>query len=526
MTTELGLPTERTAPPKDVEVRPKQVKAWIEALPLAQSVDATKKVCLHLAAINRAKLDLDDRLQILEAYRPVAAVLLDELAAIYGKASMPIGGRAREALTLARDLAGGLAVGYRICIAERGARLLAFGAKKQLPLLVLRAMQYLSALMRAGYKSYTPIAPGVWRELHQLYLLADRERVLAEPADPETKDAVVTVYCECLLLALIDPYRLPPGEAERAVAQIRACRAPVTLGQVRPATRPGGHFIVPCDTDRPPKPALSANDDTGGPNWRLLDANPIVDRLRTRLNALETGNVSATTSKSVGPDGLALMAKLIVLWGDPPKRAYRRNPAEGTVAVCAGIKAIGHVVSAQSPLGMQAQQDALRSGITMPLPALAVDEASQPIPVFEYDVVNASEGGLKVRRATSTPQAIAVGEVVGIKQPGKPWTVAAVRWITAYDEGGMEFGVQFLASRASPVAVQPTITSSGGQPRPALRLSDPDDPAMGDTLLTPTGTFSELREFEVVEGGETRCVRARQLIEKTSRFELFHVSPS
>ena len=527
MMPDLSLPTDSAAPPKDLEVRPRQVKAWLQSLPLAQSVEAAKKVCAHLAAINRARLDLDDRMQILEAYRPIAAVLLDELDAVYGKATMPLGGRAREALMLARDLASGMALGYKIAIAGRNAKLLAFGAKKQLPPLVLRAMQYLAALLRAGYKSYTPVPPGVWRDLHQLYLFAERERIAAEPADPETKDAPISVYCECLLLALTDPYRLTPGEADKVIAQIRGVRAPVTLGQVRPATRPGGHFIVPCDTDRPPKPALSANDDTGGANWRLLDANPLVDRLRMRHQAMETGNVSATTSKLVGPDGIALMAKLIVLWADPPKRAHRRNPTEGTVAVCVGLKAVAHYVSTESPFDADAQQEALRKGITMPLPALVLDDASQPVPVFEYDVVNASAGGLKARRIAATPQSIGVGDVVGIKQPGNArWTIAAVRWITAYDEGGMEFGVQFLAPRARMVSVQPSISSSGSQGRLGLLLSDPEDPSTAETLLTPPGTFSDLREFEVEEDGKVSCVRARRLIEKTVRFELFHVSPS
>lgn len=527
MTLELSLPPDRTAPPKDLEVRPRQVKAWLQSLPLAQCLEAAKKICPHLAAVNRAKLDLDDRLQILEAYRPIAAVLFDELDAIYGKATMPLGGRAREALMLARDLGTEMAMGYKIALAARNAKLLGFGAKKQVPLLVVRAMQYLAAQLRAGYRSYTPVPPRVWRELHELYLFAERERIASEPADPETKDAAVTVYCECLLLSLTDPYRLVPGDADKVIAQIRGARAPVTLGQARPASRPGGHFIVPCDTDRPPKPALSANDDTGGPNWRLLDANPLVDRLRTRLQALETGNVSATTSKMIGPDGLALMAKLIVLWGDPPKRAFRRNPTDGTVAVCVGIKAIAHFIASEKPLDEQRQQESLRRGITMPLPALAMDDASQALPVFEYDVVNASEGGLKVRRVAATPQAIGVGEVVGIKQPGKPrWTIAAVRWITAYDEGGMEFGVQFLAPCARVVTVQPTITSSGTQARMSLRLLDPDDASMAETLLTPPGTYSELREFEISGEGGTDCARARHLIEKSARFELFRVSAS
>ena len=41
----------------------------------------------------------------------------------------------------------------------------------------------------------------------------------------------------------------------------------------------------------------------------------------------------------------------------------------------------------------------------MPLMALPDDDASQPIPVFEWDVVNESAGGLKVRRMGATQPA-------------------------------------------------------------------------------------------------------------------------
>ena len=82
MAVMLSVPAERAAPPKDLETRPKQVKAWIESLPLAQSVDAARKLVTHLNAVNRTKVDADDRVQILEAYRPVATTLLDELEAV------------------------------------------------------------------------------------------------------------------------------------------------------------------------------------------------------------------------------------------------------------------------------------------------------------------------------------------------------------------------------------------------------------------------------------------------------------
>src|SRR5688572_5017942 len=100
MPLQLATP-DRSAPAKDLEVRPKQVKAWIDSLPLAQSMDTARKMSGHLAQVNRSKVDNDTRLAILDAYRMPAATALEELDAVYAKATMPLAPRAREALMVA-----------------------------------------------------------------------------------------------------------------------------------------------------------------------------------------------------------------------------------------------------------------------------------------------------------------------------------------------------------------------------------------------------------------------------------------
>ncbi len=89
----------------------------------------------------------------------------------------------------------------------------------------------------------------------------------------------------------------------------------------------------------------------------------------------------------------------------------------------------------------------------------------------------------------------------------------------------MEFGIQFLASSADCVAVQPTIAQAGTV-RAGLLLANEDGAAAGAQLLTPTGTHSDLREFELEQHGRVSRVRAMELIERTQRFDLFHVAPS
>src|SRR6202158_1230406 len=241
MSLDLSFPAKRGAPPRELEIRPKQVKAWIESLPLAQSMDASRKLCANLSAMNSSKIDWDDRVQILETYRPTTAVLLEELEAIFAKSTPPLAVRAREALGVARDLAAELAVGYKIAIAEKSGKLLAFGSPKQLPLLIYRAMECLAAGLRASYKSYSPVPAGIWKEMHQLYLHAERENLALALADAEAKASVFDAYSESLLLALTDPYRLIQGEAEKVLAQIRAARGFATLSAARPSTTPGAH---------------------------------------------------------------------------------------------------------------------------------------------------------------------------------------------------------------------------------------------------------------------------------------------
>jgi hypothetical protein len=147
------------------------------------------------------------------------------------------------------------------------------------------------------------------------------------------------------------------------------------------------------------------------------------------------------------------------------------------------------------------------------------------VPIYEWAVVNQSAGGLKVRRAGGAMQPLAVGEVVGIRAPGKPhWTIAVVRWITTLDDGGAEFGLQYVGSAVRAVWAQATISNSR-QSKQALLVEDEDSPG-AQLLAAPAGTYSELREFDLNAEGYSARMRASGVIELTGRFDLFHLCAS
>ena len=510
---DLSIPVSRDAAPPDLEIRPRNAKRWIDSLPLNITFQSGRNLREYLAAINRTRVEVDARLEIVEACHEAASGILAELESMYAAASLPLGPAPRSALGLARELWTELALGYRICVVDSGAKV--FATRKQLATLLLKGMRCTTSRMYAAYKSYTPVPTGTWAELHELYLCAEELLLAREPAADGAN--IVDAYVDALLLSLTDPYRLAPGEADKVLRILADFRGLATLGEARPPTPPGGHFVVPCNTDKPAKPSIGKHDDTGGPDWRLLDANPIVERLRTRHAQLEVAQAVTQTKNKASSSHYELVGKLVRLWGDPPKRTSRRDPGQSTVAISMGIDGVGHFVSLQTRVDLEREQQMLRTGITMPLAPHPLDGHSEPLPIFEWDVVNESKGGLRVRRLEPTEQPIAVGEVAGIKLPGKPyWAVGVVRWVTVFEDGGMEFGLQYLATQARTVSVKAWGASGTG-----LLLVHDDRPT---SLLTSPNLFPRLGTLELEDGDDSCLVNAAEVVEITHRFEVFVVT--
>jgi hypothetical protein len=134
-----------------------------------------------------------------------------------------------------------------------------------------------------------------------------------------------------------------------------------------------------------------------------------------------------------------------------------------------------------------------------------------------------SAGGARVRRTSSTAYPVTVGEVVGIRGPGKVlWTIGVSRWVTGSDDGTTEFGVQFFASAVCAVWVK---DAAGAGRKLGLLVTDGNRDT-DESLLTPPGTYAELAEFELRGEGFRSRVRAGRLVEKNPRFDLFQILAS
>ena len=369
------------------------------------------------------------------------------------------------------------------------------------------------------------MSAGVWQEMHSLYLYADEQGLLTDVADTETSSTMMDVYVDVMLASLADPYRLMYQEVDRVLDILKQNRGLVDMRTDAEGLNPQRLFVVALDSDQAPKVLIQGGRPPAGQVLRLVDPDRLVDKLQQRMRA-QSGTGAATAKSRATHDLTDLIMRLIRLWGDPPKRQFRRNPADNAVALCSGIKAISYFTELASREDPEADAQAIRDGGTIPLLKIPQDPMSQMIGVEEWQVLNQSANGLRMHRESGGNVSITVGETVGVRfVGGRTWNIGVVRWLTVLEGNALEFGVELVAPAAISITIEPTIGSSG-KPAPALMLFSLMPDAESDTVLTSTETFSDLREFELNAQGDLLRVRATTLIERTSRFDMFQFQNS
>ena len=484
------------------ETNPQQVAAWVDALPLAQITQSSRVLCNTLTELNRSRLNADDRLKLLEIYRPALLILLSALAEDYSTATLPLSEKSRESVSLARETLIELGYGYKIVLLDKTAKL--FGSKKHLPLLIHRAMSALSALLTLSYQAYVPTPAGVWQELHHLFRHALQEQVHEEPPGEGVECSVGVLYRQAILFALVDPYRLTSREMPKLMELIFHYAPALALAPASNVPASSALFSLNLDTDKPPKPRAPAEDERDiSLDW-LIDTSHIVHQIEERLARSAQNEAQGIAREAEETPINSLLQRLAKLLGNPPKRVFRRLASQANVELCSGVRAIIHYLTE----------------------AAGSTTNNAPFALSEWEIVNQSAGGLKVRSPVGECTAtVSMGEVVGVRYKGIPgWSVGMVRWVQNLDDGGVGFGIQMLAPRATPVSIMPALSSTTA-PQPGLLLAAVPAMEQPPSLVALPGTYADGRELIVLqEAGEQMTVHAIKLIEHSTRFELFHFS--
>lgn len=549
-------------PPQDLQFltlgsdQPRRLQTWVEELPVMNAGESSRQLFRFVQELNRVRVRTPLRLRLLEIVRPALVRVTRSLGRHYLNQSLVLPERSRCIAGLAQAMEAHLADGYKL-VAVRGLRRL---QEKEGPELVgtaiHRALATLGDMLVRSYQLYWPAPPGLWLELHQLYLLAERHGLAHVPVpDPEADGAPTTpaqLYTRILLLASARPNQLRQQEIALVYDAAREWAAYV---EIKEAGDAADLFVFDLESDRPP--IYRTHASVAGPTCRYIDSRLLTGKLaRAREGVRDDFPLPPRL-------GDALLGRLQQAWSVLAERSFRRQSQQGEVGLLLGLGALFTELAGDldvSALQRGGQPGVLQDEDANPFlggrrvaprrepddggwsrawgtpdhsmaddirvdeidftrinTALAEHQRNRPRQSVEHyrgTKVNASPGGYCLEWQGDTPAALRTGELLGVREPhGAGWAVGVIRWVKQSSSDRARIGVELLAPGATPCCAR-SVRKTGAPGEFLRALMLPALAAIGQpaTLLLPSVGFAVGAAVEVARpDGTRRATLGRQL---------------
>ncbi len=525
MPLKLSLPETGENLQLKAETRPRRVKAWLEAMPLANIVEAAHSISDALISLNRTPLDAGTRLKLLELYSAAINNLVPELQHKYMMVALPLPEKSRQAANLARRLFVELAYGYKIILLERlQHKRLALGGLS-LPLLIQRAMAALSKALSAFYKTYSPTPPGMWSEIHQLAHLALQRNLHDVPLDGG-RNSVSSTYKQTLLLALANPNKLMQGEVDKVTEYLAQHGNLGKLYPIQATQGTLGVFLINLDSDAPPKSLEQQDGKNQALNHIVLGTDALVSTLNEQIAKLESGKPQKALNMADHAKHSAhlnLMRRLLKDWTFMPKRKFQRKANNNLMEICVGLRATCHFISAKPEA---VEHDTLDFSIDSVSGSAAASKSAQvKFSTSQWAVTNESAGGMGLKCISGVNQPIRIGEIIGLRsEDSENWNIGVVRRVLSDNPENLEIGVQMLAPVASHIIIKPVVAGPKETFQAALLLPEIRPLQQPATIVAGPATFRSKLEYLLYQNTMVNHVRAMRLVEQTASFDQFQFS--
>ncbi|MBE9610327.1 hypothetical protein [Chitinilyticum piscinae] len=517
MPLQLTLPDYDPTLAKSVETNPKKLKEWLIALPTGNVQEAGRLLSDSLHALNRVKLDADDRARLLNEYQTTLELLSGSFELCYAASGLPLKDEARAAAMLVRTLWLELAIGWKRALQDRSEKRFVLNNAKVLPGFVLAVLHCYWRLYQVSCRLYMTLPPGVWLDAHQLFLLGAEGRFLDEPKENGAERCIGGMYKRLLVLALADPLRFAGPEVEKVLELAESYAHLAHFQPMSKLSNAPGFFLVELEADKPAQYIGSKHLEFSDGKLVLLDTQELGQKLKRVEKGIEEKAPTANDRSKVLA-WLELVRRVARQWTITPQRLYQRIPAEASVDIAAGLRAATFTLHQGQPI----------------IPVLddgSIPEATQPHPadleLSTWAVINESPGGYAVRLQSSTNEILRAGEIVALRSGADAgWLTCSVRWLQQHEDGAIEMGLQVLSARAVPLLLRPSIGAEHLPFLPALLL--PEIPALKQParIAASKGVYTPLRELVLVNSSGEKRVRGSKLCEQQMGYDLFEFQAS
>jgi hypothetical protein len=508
---------------------PKKMAAWIEALPKVNVGESSRQLYSAIQEINRFKTDPKTRFLILEEMRHSIHYVCKSLGKHFLNQSIVLNEKESKIANLAQALQNHLAIGYKIVLLDtiqqktsEAAKLRAFATH--------RTITELTGNLLRCYQLYYPTPKGLWREIHQLYSLADHYGILDKEIEDSATQSKLTIehcYFRTMLLSTARPNQLRQQE----IAQLsqafniwaQYCRLKTTDEEPEP-------FIVDLKSD---EGAIyfqwnKEKIDTSSSSLRYVHMSSLADVLRTRIQNI---NNNEGVDLSIKLLASTVLRHLLQSWSASSQRSFARTTTEGTISLAFGLGAVHYYLSkgqdfnkmllgGNEDLVLQDEdnpfltsknnrnygfnEELSSGGDVWALSAVTSTKTSKQgksstasgkvqtlFAAYDCKLIDTSPGGYCLEWSGIAPTQLKTGEIITIREPGQEdWSVAVVRWIKKISSTQIRLGLELLAPHAQAVGAK-VIQKDGSSTEYMRAIRLPELKAIGQpsTLITPQLTF-------------------------------------
>lgn len=536
------------------ETDPKYASAWLAALPLANSAESAREIYQALYTVNRLDLRLTNRLELMALYGGAVATVCLGLQPHLMHEAPPLGPKKRQLAEFIRRLHIEMAYGYKCCLRDLSRSRLTLRRKSRSAVCVERALYHLSEVLLRSYVVYLPYPTGTWREIHELFRLAESlgvaEGSAAGAAHEGTGEMPIRErYVRTLLLGLTNPYQLPHGTAQQVDAFLARWAAQAQIAVQAEHTDATGHFRIDPEADTPPVP-LAKIGQSVEKSAHMLDARTLLNTVQTFVLRLEKGE--PIEKLGLGVDCLDstcidLLQRMVRSWGESARRRYARRQQSSNIFVCVGLNAAHYYANGQRrfadyvdaidpiPLAPPKSADTddetfidldnvpqHRSESGSSLAAVAT-LTFEPHRVNRWRLRDIGPQGMSLNRYGDALAPVRVGDLIGVQQAidlGR-WRVGVIRWVKTPEVNSVEMGIEMLAGGVSAALLRRLDgTNDPKNLLPALVLPPTEITKHPPTLVLTRGVCQVGDVVELMdEDSEPRQVRILRLLERTGSFE-------
>lgn len=507
MTTKnrIGLKIPDQSPPmgKVFYLVDKEIKEWIESLPLANIGETSRQIFQTLGEQNRTSIPYKKRFMSAEKFRDPINYVGASLKKHYVDIGFPLTEKAHKIAVLNRELHGRLATAYKCVVVDI---VLANNGKSDYNLLtnaIHRVIHHFSRVILLSVLTYDRLPKRLWLELHVLHRLACRYNLESITVKDQLEahgrsSSIDEAYRRTILFHLASPYKIRQRENIQIFDALLEWSSYARCYNINEAP-PESTIFIRQDADLPPSHG-SLSIDADPRHLLIVDAFQLIGKIREQFSE------QPTTDTLWGIESLNtnLLRQLIQLWSNEQKRAFVRTKLNFELRIAVGLSniyklveavpdkkdvdtgdtditgidknfAVGNVLEISSnftlePLGTQNDINTKRGNfvefgpnsrdLAEPEPITSIwDNAEEQDgcgDTFLFYTLNESAGGYCLDWKGNNIPKILVGELIGVQSAmvNHQFGIGLVRWMKSNPNESMQVGLQMIAPNVIAVTAQ------------------------------------------------------------------------